>query len=284
MGTFTAANTTGGSSVSAARTLLLIDDDELSRELLCVTAGEAGFVAECFESGDAAVAYLQASHRNKGPVTILTDLQMPGLSGDSLALRLRELCAGDSLLLAMSGSEPERARLAAFDGFLLKPFSAAELKAVCERTASRPADRAAGNPDNIGIQQTAVLSEAIYSNLARSMPSEQLSGLYRMCLGDADKRIMTMRRALVEGDDAAYRSAAHSIRGGCGMLGAVELASLAAAMEEDGIPTKNQHEPDPLTPSHVLDEFMAASQRLKRMLDLKAQDDRESSALPHTLL
>jgi HPt (histidine-containing phosphotransfer) domain-containing protein len=66
--------------------------------------------------------------------------------------------------------------------------------------------------------------------------------------------------AAVEADDQeAYRRAAHSIKGGCGMVGATELAKLAAAMEENGFSTVDNKGP--------LQQFLAASARLRRILD-----------------
>jgi HPt (histidine-containing phosphotransfer) domain-containing protein len=85
-----------------------------------------------------------------------------------------------------------------------------------------------------------------------------LEELYELCLSDAQARIAGMRRSASEGDDAAYRREAHAIKGGCGMVGAAELQSLATSMEERGLSDAN----------HVasLDEFMLACERLRRIL------------------
>jgi HPt (histidine-containing phosphotransfer) domain-containing protein len=68
---------------------------------------------------------------------------------------------------------------------------------------------------------------------------------------------MSMRQAGLEGDDAAYRTAAHAIKGSCGMVGALELQRLATSMEEQG-----------LSDDHVasLNEFVLACERLRGML------------------
>jgi HPt (histidine-containing phosphotransfer) domain-containing protein len=54
-------------------------------------------------------------------------MQMPSSSPVQLAGRLRRACGRNTLLLAMSGSRPASTTLARYDGFLLKPFGAAEL-------------------------------------------------------------------------------------------------------------------------------------------------------------
>jgi HPt (histidine-containing phosphotransfer) domain-containing protein len=66
-----------------------------------------------------------------------------------------------------------------------------------------------------------------------------------------------MRRAAFGDDDAAYKSQAHAIKGGCGMVGALELQTLATSMEERG-----------LRDDHVasLKEFTVACERLRGML------------------
>jgi HPt (histidine-containing phosphotransfer) domain-containing protein len=66
-----------------------------------------------------------------------------------------------------------------------------------------------------------------------------------------------MSQAASGHDDAAYKSQAHAIKGGCGMVGALELQTLATSMEERG-----------LRDDHVasLKEFIVACERLRGML------------------
>jgi HPt (histidine-containing phosphotransfer) domain-containing protein len=66
-----------------------------------------------------------------------------------------------------------------------------------------------------------------------------------------------MRQAASDNDDAAYKREAHAIKGGCGMVGALELQTLATSMEERG-----------LSDDHVasLKEFIGACERLRGML------------------
>jgi CheY-like chemotaxis protein len=103
-----------------------------------------------------------------------------------------------------------------------------------------------------------VLNEKIYQQLAGSMPPQQLLEMYAMCLNDARERIAGMRVMVAEHDTGQLRREAHSIKGGCGMLGATELHSMAAALETG--PTGE--EPD----VNSLDELSAACDRLERML------------------
>ena len=213
----------GPSSVPSP-SLLILDDDLLTREVLSLMAADAGYRVQAFESGDAALRYLDAA---SAPDAVLIDMQMPGTSGNTLAPLLRAACGPGTVLLAMSATVRQDFPNEDFDAFLLKPFSINELNAILSGAKSQP------KPVSLQID---ALNESTYGSLAQSMPPEQLLALYMMCLDDADRRIETMRVASATRDADTYRRAAHSIKGGCGMVGALELATLATKMEENPLP------------------------------------------------
>ncbi|MBS1820355.1 MAG: response regulator [Acidobacteria bacterium] len=226
--------------------ILVVDDDALSRELIVLLLTHAGHAAQAVDSGEAAIAHLVAA--SSSPGLILTDLQMPGISGAVLAGKLRQTgCT--ATLLAMSGSRPEDHALNGFDGFLLKPFDVDTLEAVIEGTSLTQ------KPD-VSSDAT-VLDPETRRKLAATMKPEKLSQLYYLCLSDVRKRVAIMRQAAATNDDTTYRREAHSIKGGCGLIGATELQTIAASAEDRGIVT-----------NHVatLDEILVACDRLERML------------------
>jgi CheY-like chemotaxis protein/HPt (histidine-containing phosphotransfer) domain-containing protein len=238
-------------TVPATSRLTIVDDDLMSREVLTLLAEDAGFEVTAFERGEEALDWL-AAPGTVPPDAVLTDMQMPGVSGDKLAILLRDACGAATRLLAMSGSPVPAWRIAAFDGFLLKPFSMDDVRALVDgATADSAAD--------VDAESSEVLNRSIYDSFAQTMPSEQLRKLYAMSIDDADARIETMREALEAGDEDAYKRAAHSIKGGCGLVGAAELARLASTMEELG--------PQIVDKSVPLSEFLTASARLRRILD-----------------
>jgi len=228
--------------------ILLIDDDDLSREVLAVLLQRAGYAVETADSGDSALLNLQAAHAL--PEVVLADLQMPGTSGNQLARSLRDLCGPATTLLAMSASAPDDGSNREFDGFLLKPFT---MEGLAEAIAGKAAE-VAKKPKGTNAP---VLDEAVYGKLAASMRRSRLEQLYTLCLADAETRLAAMRQAASGGDDAAYKRQAHAIKGGCGMVGALELQTLATSMEELG-----------LSDDHVasLKEFVVACERLRGML------------------
>jgi CheY-like chemotaxis protein len=229
--------------------ILVVEDDPLSRDLLSLLLTREGYAVDAVDSGDAALQTL----RNTPPLdAVLTDLQMPGISGSALAHRLREVCGANTTLLAMSASGPAEDAQEGFDGFLRKPFTVEALAAALAKAPASP------EMTSHSLHRTVtVLDEDIYGKLSGSMRSESLFQLYSLCLTDARKREVLMRQAAAGGDDATYRREAHAIKGSSGMVGAAELQTLAASMEETGITT-----------NHVatLDEFLLACDRLHRML------------------
>jgi HPt (histidine-containing phosphotransfer) domain-containing protein len=186
------------------------------------------------------------------PQVVLADMQMPGISGGALARALRNRCGRDTLLLAMSGSMPEDEATRDFDGLLLKPFTMVELTAAI--TASGDAVKV---PADAVYQNLTSLDEAVYEKLAASMRRERLDQLYDVCLEDAEERIARMRQAASDKDSAAFQREAHALKGGAGLVGAIELQTLSALLEEYG-----------LHANHVasLDELALARGRLRRIL------------------
>jgi CheY-like chemotaxis protein len=217
---------------------LVIDDDELSRELLAVLLESEGYEVELAASGDDAIARLNAAGKPSLDV-ILSDIQMPGLSGASLARELRSAGGEDMTLLAMSGSEPAIASLTGFDGFLLKPFAMEQLEEALAGTRKRAeisaVTQAAGTGDGDPVSEPPALNEDIYAKLAKMMSAAQLGEMYTMCLTDARKRLAQMAQSAEAGDDEGYRKTAHTVKGGCGMIGATELYTLAETAERDGL-------------------------------------------------
>jgi CheY-like chemotaxis protein len=208
-------------------TVLVVDDDAMMREVLDAILGAEGYAVRLAMSGDEALALL--AEDAGGIDFVLTDMHMPGVQGAALAERLREMIAPETLLIGMSGSEPNAEERQVFRAFLEKPFSVeAFAKAI------RKARSAVDGPESGKIQvahETVVLDEAIFGKLEAMIPAAQLRELYRITLVDVKQRLERMRQAAQSGDIAEYRAEAHAIKGGCGMVGAGELSSLAAAAE-----------------------------------------------------
>jgi CheY-like chemotaxis protein len=227
--------------------ILVIDDDALSRELLQLLLSREGYAVETAESGEAA---LETIRGQQAPDVVLADLQMPRVRGAQLARELRSSCGDRSRLIAMSASPSAPGELDGYDAFLLKPLSIEALATIL----SGKNTPVSNEPIR---QNVTVLDQTVYDKLAGAMRPELVAQLYALCLTDAKKRATAMRAAAACGDDATYRREAHAIKGGTGMVGALELQTIATTMEDLGI-----------TANYVatLDEFLIACNRVERML------------------
>ena len=109
--------------------VLVVDDDPLMRRVLLTTLSAAGHRLSAASDGDAAWDQVQ----RKWPRLIVTDWEMPGLSGPELVRRVR--AAGGAyiyiiLLTVRSGLDDLIEGLdAGADDYLTKPFNSRELSA-----------------------------------------------------------------------------------------------------------------------------------------------------------
>lgn len=214
--------------------VLLIDDDDLSREILELMLDEAGWAVVAASSGEEVLALLGSGAAVE---VMLVDMKMPGLAGADLATALRAACTRPpQALLAMSGSEPAGGATTGYDGFLLKPFTMEQFaEAVWRAKAGEANGSLSESRGGADVLTANVLDEVKLLRLQASFTPEQIDELFCFAMTDAERQLETMRLAEAEGDDALYRRCAHSMKGSFGMLGAPELRTLAATAEEAGL-------------------------------------------------
>jgi CheY-like chemotaxis protein len=267
--------------------VLVVDDDSMSRELLCVLLEEEGYGVEGADCGESALLAIRRTEEK--PDLVLTDLQMPGIRGNELARALREVCGPETALVAMSGTVVPDEAVSQFDRFLLKPFKVQEVRAFLEARRPRgistnaspevPAPQrhtasklGMGSPvqemqtsdiATVGGMYSPVLNETIYQQLASCMPAKQLHEMYSMCMNDARERIASMRRMADAHESASFVREAHAIKGSSGMLGASQIHGMAAELERGGLEIVQISASAKV---NSLDELSAACDRLERML------------------
>ena len=204
-----------------ARTLMVIDDDEISLSLIALLLQSEGYNVIQASGGASALEILASLSPGLHPDVLISDLRMPGLSGPALAADLRR-AAPKAKLLAMSATP---ATAEGYDGFLKKPLDPAALRALLDGhvTASEPLQ--AANDDG------SILDEAVYQRMSRMMPPAALREVYEACLNDIRAGEREMRAAVIANNLASVRRIAHTLKGSAGMVGARKLASSAAELE-----------------------------------------------------
>ncbi len=244
------------------RRVLVLDDDEMMRDLLDALLPMDGYEVRSAAEGQEAVRTLS---KNLTVDLVLTDLNMPGLEGQDLIGALRSAVPEATLLIGMSGSEPKPAVRDALDAFLLKPFDVQKLRhAIQTAQDSRgegraPVSTSPGETSLPGEQpEIGPLNGTIFDALNRVIPLNQLGELYELTLNDIAKRLERIRLAASAGDLPSAQREAHAMKGSCGMVGAAELQSLAAAIE-DGTTVNTS----------AIAQIPSACLRLRRMLDAK---------------
>lgn len=120
----------------ASKRVLVVDDDQESRDLLSEVLGANGYRVQAVE-GSAAV--WEALDRDSSRAIFLIDLRMPGENGLELLRKLRERkIKGETILMSsfLSGAEKELAQELGVREFLEKPFRLAELLRIVGKLAT----------------------------------------------------------------------------------------------------------------------------------------------------
>ncbi len=243
--------------------MLIVDDDPVMGELLDALLTVEGYRVTRAHSGEEA---LQVAREGKPkPEIILCDIQMPGMRGGELATALVEArTAGTlpatSMILAMSGSSPSAEELQSFDGLLRKPFSVADFTQAVAQARRQTANRISAESERPSAGNDPArlppLDDNIFEQLKLKVGSELLRQMYDMTVEDVRARLERIADAAERDDQPTIRQEAHTIKGSCGMLGALELQALATATE-GGSPVDTS----------ALANFDSACKRLQRMLN-----------------
>lgn len=242
-------------------TVLLIDDDMVSREVMATMMTMSGYDVHTAADGMQAVEMLEG--KVCVPNIILMDVQMPGLSGLELMKRLRKLSKGR--LYVISASNTAEAVLAAADGFLMKPFPPEAVTRMIEEqeALARPAGGAGLDPG-----ETVVNPETL-AQLREMMPDAAVRQIYEAIIADIGRRTAALEAAVERQDWAETRRIGHAIKGGGSMAGALQVARLGEKIESGALDPAhvnakvNQSD----NSTAILSDLRVAALNLQRMLD-----------------
>ena len=228
-------------------TVLIIDDDMVSREVMATVLTMTGYTIHTAAQGEEAIALLDTE--TCSPEVILMDAQMPGLNGASLVRELR--VRSKASIYAMSGSDVSEDLKRAVDGHLSKPFGPQALQQLMEQ---HHAPSRVEQEDDVPV----IKAETLYQ-LRRMMPPAAVREIYAAVVEDLDKRATALRRAMASGETQEIRRLGHAIKGGASMAGAMQVSQVGAKLESGGDQLDN-------VPA-LLDELKVAEGNLRRMLE-----------------
>jgi CheY-like chemotaxis protein len=242
-------------------TLLLIDDDLVSREVTATVLTLNGYMVNTAEDGSSAVELLGAGDGGTEairPDVILMDAQMPGLSGVELIKELRAVTK--ARIIAISGSNAPDEVGAAADGFLLKPFGVDTLEKMLGGSAKVSAS---GTPSRLDLNEPVISPETL-AQFRGMMPEAAVGEIYAAVIADLNNRTKALEAAIAKGDRQEIRRIGHAIKGGCGMAGALQAARLGAMFEEDAGDSESNQLDNRMA---LLADLRAATRNLERILE-----------------
>jgi CheY-like chemotaxis protein len=117
--------------------ILIVDDDQESRDLLCEVLQASGYAPHAVGDGSAAREVL--SHDDEYRI-VIADLQMPRESGWELLRKLRQQNSKHEIILMssfMSSAEREAAKAMGVHAMLEKPFQLTELLQTVAEVAAQ---------------------------------------------------------------------------------------------------------------------------------------------------
>jgi CheY-like chemotaxis protein len=231
-------------------TVLLIDDDMISREVIATILTLNGYTLHTAEDGAGSVKILEDGKCL--PQVILVDVQMQGLNGVELVRELR--AHSEAAIYAISGSNLPKELESVVDGFLQKPFSPESLQKLLDEHNLKPA------PSELSANEP-VVSAKILSQFRQMMPEATVREVYVAVVTDLKKRMTALDVAIAKKDVTEVRRIGHTIKGGCGMAGARQAARLGALLEAESDELNNS--------AAIRVELTLAQENLERMLEVE---------------
>ncbi|MWV12011.1 response regulator [Pseudomonas sp. R-28-1W-6] len=224
----------------AGQRVLLVEDNELNREVACGLLQESGLAIDQAEHGGIALELLRGAADGHYAL-VLMDMQMPVLDGLACTAAIRgeaRFAALPIVAMTANAMPADRARClaAGMNDHLGKPIDPDQLWATLRRWLPEGAAAPQSTPESASEPAAAITLQLpgvdVASGLRRVLgqPAAYLRLLGRFAASQADFPAR-LRAALAAGASADAERLAHSLKGLAGSLGATVLAARAAALE-----------------------------------------------------
>ena len=230
----------GVAALAGAR-VLLVEDNELNREVARELLSESGMVIDVAEDGAIALSQVQEAHYD----IVLMDMQMPVMDGLTATRRMRELPALSGLpIVAMTANamreDVEACLSAGMNDHIAKPIDPQDLWAKLVRwirprnpVLERNRDESPVLPSRVQAQLDLPHIEGLNTEVGLKRvlgkPAVYLGLLRRFIAGE--QHLDMMCAALQANDLASVERQVHSLKSVAGNIGADGLQQAAALLE-----------------------------------------------------
>ncbi|MBS1141177.1 MAG: hypothetical protein H6R13_2630 [Proteobacteria bacterium] len=221
----------------AGRRILLVEDNEVNRELAEEMLGNIGLLVDAAENGQKAIDRIRQHDYD----LVLMDCHMPVMDGYAATEYIRnELKLPRLPIIAMTAnalaSDRERCLAVGMDDHIPKPIDVAVLHSTLLRWLSQPGERAnplplpAAPSHDLALPAAEIDSAAALARLGgnRSMYDRLLSRFHE----NQGNAVDCIKADQARGDSTAMILRAHTLRGLAGNIGATALSRLAGELEE----------------------------------------------------
>ncbi|MGB4073884.1 response regulator [Pseudomonas sp.] len=216
--------------------VLLVEDNELNREVACGLLQESGLQIDQAEHGGIALDLLRASVAGHYAL-VLMDMQMPVLDGIATTEAIRrEPRFAELPIVAMTANampiDRERCLAAGMNDHLGKPIDPNQLWRTLERWLPAQAEPLPATRSEDALPDWSLPGVDFANGLRRVLGKrelyQRLLGKFAASQGDFPAQL---RAALASDQTESAERLAHSFKGLAGNLGAMDLAAQAATLE-----------------------------------------------------
>jgi signal transduction histidine kinase/ligand-binding sensor domain-containing protein/DNA-binding NarL/FixJ family response regulator len=216
--------------------ILVAEDNSINQKVALLMLERLGYRADVAGDGFEVLAALERQRYN----VVLMDIQMPEMDGLEATRRIRSSLPAERQprVIAMTANVLQQYRdaclEAGMDDFLGKPVLFADLRAALERCGGGvlavapeiPAEPLPEVFDSAQLDSLRKLGEATGKPVVRDVVDSYLD--------ETPRRLQKMRQAMDRGDAEGFTLLAHSLKGSSAQLGAVRVAAVSAALEQQG--------------------------------------------------
>jgi signal transduction histidine kinase/CheY-like chemotaxis protein/HPt (histidine-containing phosphotransfer) domain-containing protein len=224
-----AAARPGDVAAGQLQTILVVDDDPVTREVARLMVGKAGHKVQAAASGEAALKTL----RKRSFDLVLLDMHMTGIDGIETTLAIRALpgIVQPRIVALTADVSPEttrRMRAAGLTTILSKPITSVALLQVIGRGGNRSSRSRA-----VALSAEQPVDAAFFRTQRGLIGHERTRQLVALFASVSEAILMEMQAALPTSDRIELKRLAHQLASSAGAVGLGQVFALASTFERD---------------------------------------------------